>query len=153
MVVLGGPGTQCDETLGYPDVVGYRGGIAGIFRPFDVAGGRAIDLLGGPACDHGLCIVGPAPEGPSRRHPPDDGEASSHIGGVFSVLFHPGVFFNPEFPEYFGVYRRNLQLFRDQECRGETATSLMLRARSLERVRSDGAARSRLEAHPENLAL
>ena len=55
----------------------------------------------------------------------------SRIGGAFSVLFHPGVFFNPEFPEYLGVYRRILQLFRDQECRGETATSLMLRARSL----------------------
>jgi len=129
---LADQGIQCDETLGYPDVVGYRGGIAGIFRPFDVVGGRAIDLWEVPLVTMDCALLG---------HHPKDPVGAIHrmiahlrrIGGVFSVLFHPGVFFNPEFPEYFGVYRRILQLFRDQECRGETATSLMLRARSLAR--------------------
>jgi hypothetical protein len=45
-----------------------------------------------------------------------------HVGGALSVIFHPGAFHNPEFPEMLGVYHRILV-----ECRRVKAQSLTAR--------------------------
>ena len=35
----------------------------------------------------------------------------SVVGGTFSLLFHPGMFANPEHPETAGMYERLLDIF------------------------------------------
>lgn len=103
-------GMKIDESLGYPDAVGYRAGIAGPFRPFDESKQRegAITSLPLIAMDSAVAHQFGA-----------DYEAEiealvrhlSIVGGTFTLLFHPGMFANPEHPETEGMYERILDIF------------------------------------------
>lgn len=119
-------GIQCDESVGYPNVIGYRCGIGGIFQPFDVKAGRPISLWEIPLVAMDQVLLARNSEAPAAVvermiiH-------LGRIGGAFSVLFHPGMFFNPEFPECQGSYVKILKVLNDHNCRGESSVSLLER--------------------------
>lgn len=98
-------GIRFDESLGWADRLAYRGGIAGPFRPMNESTGEAMDLVELPLVFTDTPLI--AARGSGRfesmfRH-------LERIGGVATVLFHPGVFDNPEQPEADGLYFDVLQ--------------------------------------------
>lgn len=100
-------GIRADESLGYYDRIGYRAGIAGPFRPYDVGSGQALPLVEMPMVVMEGALV--------EQYPADPVEAFERhlrhitvVGGAVSLLFHPGQFHNPEHPETLGLYRRLL---------------------------------------------
>lgn len=121
---LASMGIQCDESLGYSDYVGYRCGIAGPFQPYDHTSGQALPLWEVPLTMIENTLLGQYPRDPAKAfhnmlyH-------ISRIGGAISLLIHPGLFFNPEFPETRGLYRRLLRVACQLEARGEAAVNLL----------------------------
>jgi hypothetical protein len=115
-------GIMVDETLGYPDAIGYRAGIAAPFRPYDAELGARLPLIELPlvAMDAELAAAGPEPAvitfAALLRH-------LSAVGGALSLLFHPGQFHNPEYPETRGLYRRLLGVARDVGARSVPASA------------------------------
>jgi hypothetical protein len=121
---LDAQGIRCDETVGWPDRVGYRCGIAGPFQPF-LDGRQAAGRL----WEMPLVVMDSAL---LEQYPDDPTEAFrrlldhlSVVGGALSLLFHPGMFHNPEFPETAGLYRRLLGVVRDVGASGGPALSLL----------------------------
>ncbi len=108
---LASMGMYCDESVGYPDCIGYRCGIAGPFQPYDHLSCRALSLWEVPLTIIESTLINQYPRDPVKvfhrllAH-------ISRIGGAISLLFHPGLFFNPEFPETRGLYRRLLGVAR-----------------------------------------
>lgn len=98
---------QADESLGYPDRIGYRAGIAGPYRPYNSSSGEALPLLEMPMAFMEAALVEQYPANPAEaferhlRH-------IAVVGGAVSLLFHPGQFHNPEHPNTLGLYRRLL---------------------------------------------
>ena len=91
--------------------VGYRAGIAGPFRPFDRTKEGETSIISLPliAMDSAIAL----------RFGTDFEIAIdsmvhhlSVVGGTFSLLFHPGMFANPEHPETMGMYERILEIFQ-----------------------------------------
>jgi hypothetical protein len=116
-------GIQTDETLGYYDRIGYRAGIAGPFQPYDTESKQALPLVEMPMVIMEGALV--------EQYPSDPVEAFerhlSHIavvGGAVSLLFHPGQFHNPEYPETLGLYRRLLGCARHMGARSINACDL-----------------------------
>ena len=105
-----GQGVDIDESLGYPDAVGYRAGIAGAFRAFDFENGTELPIV---------CLPLVAMESAIAADFGSDYFAGiesmvkhlSVVGGTFTLLFHPGMFGNPAHPETAGMYDRLLKLF------------------------------------------
>lgn len=116
-------GIKVDESLGYPDRIGYRSGIAGPFQPYDPETGEAMPLVEMPLVIMESALVGQYPLDPAsafERH-------LSHIakvGGAISVLFHPGQFHNPEHRETLGLYRRLLGIAKSYGARSVNACNL-----------------------------
>jgi len=100
-------GIQADESLGYYDRIGYRAGIAGPFRPYDAESGQALPLIEMPMVFMETALVEQYPDDPAAAF-----ERHLHhiavVGGAVSLLFHPGQFHNPEYPDTLGLYRRLL---------------------------------------------
>lgn len=100
-------GIRADESLGYYDRIGYRAGIAGPFHPYDHRTGQAVSLIEIPLVMMDSTLVEQYSDDPVSafemhlRH-------LSEVGGAVSLLFHPGQFNNPEYPEMLGLYRRLL---------------------------------------------
>ena len=116
-------GISCDESVGYPDAVGYRCGIAGIFQPFDVTRGRKVDIWELPLVAMDGALLSQYSEAPVSGFR----KLFSHlscVGGALSLLFHPGAFYNPEFPRFTGIYRRILAAASEHACRSESTASL-----------------------------
>lgn len=94
-VFLESQGLRYDESLGYPDRIGYRSGVAGAFHAPDGAAGEARRLVEIP-----LAVM----DGTLADRHPGQGLAVverllghlARIGGTLSILVHPGVFGNPE---------------------------------------------------------
>ncbi len=96
-----------DESLGYYDRIGYRAGIAGPYKPYDVKNGLALPLVEMPMVfmEGALLEQYPSdPVGVFERHL----RHIASVGGAISLLVHPGQFHNPEYPETQGLYRRLL---------------------------------------------
>lgn len=111
-------GLLYDETAGYPDKIGYRCGVGGCFRGFDTIGNKPLDILEIPMNVMDSTLI--------QQYGRKSLEAFQNlirhlkqIGGALSVIFHPGKFFNPEFPEMLGVYHRMLL-----ECKNAGMRSL-----------------------------
>jgi hypothetical protein len=121
---LASRGIHVDESLGYPDAIGYRAGIAGPFVPFDTVAESTLPVLEMP-----LVVM----ESALTEQGPDEAVEifvglMRHlcvVGGALSLLFHPGQFHNPEYPETLGVYRRLLGVARDLGARSSTAAQLV----------------------------
>lgn len=123
-VFLKEQGITCDESLGYPDHVGYRCGIGGAFQPFSVSGREKIDMWEIPLVVMEDALANQYPHDPLRGFE----DLISHLrclGGALSILFHPGTFQNPEFPTLAGLYERMLGLASHHKCVGKSATSLL----------------------------
>lgn len=116
-------GLRCDESAGYPDKIGYRCGIAGCFQAFDAAKSLPLRIWEVPLAIMDETIV--------RQYAESAIQAFSRllfhlsrIGGGLSLLIHPGLFFNPEFPEMLGLYHELLIEARQLNARSITATRL-----------------------------
>lgn len=102
-------GILIDESLGYPDYIGYRAGIAGCFKPYNLDTNEIVDIWEIPLVVMDQTLISQyGNEAVSKFrgllvH-------LSNIGGALSLLFHPGYFYNPEFPEALTVYRRLLEV-------------------------------------------
>jgi len=116
-------GIKCDESVGYPDCIGYRCGIAGAFQPYDHLTGRALSLLEVPLTIIESTLVDQYPREPVKVF----NQLLTHIsriGGAVSLLFHPGLFFNPEFPETRGLYRCLLGVARQLSAQSSPGLEL-----------------------------
>lgn len=116
-------GILVDESAGYSDRIGYRCGIGGCFQSYDSGAENTMNIWELPMNimdDTILSQYG------------DDALMIfekllyhlSKVGGSLSIIFHPGTFYNPEFPRMMGLYHKMLIASRDIGCRCETALSL-----------------------------
>ena len=116
-------GIRVDESSGYPDYIGYRNGIAGVFQAYDATAHKSLDIWEVPMTVMDSTLV---------RQYGDDAIPEfrklifhlSRIGGAMSVIFHPGVFYNPEVPEMLGVYHKMLMVLREFGVVSQHATEL-----------------------------
>lgn len=98
-------GIRYDESIGWPAVVSYRCGIAGPFIPLTADGERLADVVEMPLvmCDSAIPAA-----------PENSGSFAAlfghlrRVGGVLSILVHPGTFHNPETPGFIGRYHNML---------------------------------------------
>jgi hypothetical protein len=89
-------GLRHDSTLGFPDAIGFRAGIAQPFRPWDVEADRPLDLVEVPLAAMDATLADERYLGLSAR------EAGLRLmglldwaaenGGGFSILWHPDRF-------------------------------------------------------------
>lgn len=94
---------QYDESVGYPDKIGYRCGIAGPFNPYNSKKNDKFNLLELPL----VIMDGTLIEQYKDNAVPTFKKMLTHlsrIGGSITILWHPGMFYNPEFPETYKLY-------------------------------------------------
>jgi O-antigen/teichoic acid export membrane protein len=107
-------GIRFDESIGWSSQNGYKAGIAAPFRPLNETVGRRLEVIELPLVFMDANVV----EG-------EDGYLSfknlfghlEKIGGVISVLFHPGTFANPERPDLESLYLRILEFANEARAR------------------------------------
>jgi hypothetical protein len=107
-------GIRFDESIGWYSQNGYKAGIAGPFRPLNEAVDTRLEVIELPLVFMDVNLV----EG-------EDGYLSfknlfghlEKIGGVISLLFHPGTFANPERPDLEGLYLRILEFANEARAR------------------------------------
>lgn len=116
-------GIYCDESLGFP-LVGYRCGIAGVFMPFDTDKQTKIELFEVPLIIMDGSLVEQYPRDPVGACEKLIAHLSC-LGGALSILWHPGQFNNPEFPEFIGLYRRILDRCRKYTFAGTSGLGLI----------------------------
>lgn len=108
-------GIKVDESLGYPDRIGYRAGVAGVFRPYDRQEQSMSSMLEMPLVIMESTLVNQYPDDPAGAFE----RLLAHIekvGGAISILFHPGSFCNPEESSYEGLYFKMLAIARRFEA-------------------------------------
>jgi len=118
---VAGHGIRLDESLGWAERLAYRGGIAGPFRPMDPDGTRPLDLLELPLVFTDTPLIEARAAGRFERmfgH-------LQRIGGMATILFHPGVFDNPEQPEADGLYFEILRAARQAGSRSWTPGEIL----------------------------
>jgi O-antigen/teichoic acid export membrane protein len=107
-------GIRFDESIGWSSQNAYKAGIAAPFRPLDEAAERRLEVIELPLVFMDANVA----EG-------EDGFSSfktlfghlEKIGGVISVLFHPGTFANPERQDLDGLYSRILEFAHEAHAR------------------------------------
>ncbi|WP_415890270.1 DUF7033 domain-containing protein [Neptuniibacter sp. SY11_33] len=100
-------GVRYDESLGYPDHVGYRAGIAGPYKIFNRESQQQLSLTSVPLIAMDSCIG----DKYGKFAVNELEEMISHlsvVGGTFTLLFHPGRFDNDEFPNTQNLYEEIL---------------------------------------------
>ncbi len=115
-------GIQIDESLGWSSSNGYRAGIAGPFRPLDEKTGEPMNVIELP-----LVFMD------ANLGDGEDGFSSfestylhlERIGGVMSVLFHPGSYSNPEKPNLRGLYLKILEFLHERGARNLIPTDVI----------------------------
>jgi len=117
-------GISCDESAGYPDRIGFRCGIGGCFQAYNDSSSDSSRIWEVP-----LAIMDSTL---SNQYGEDSRKVfhrilyhMSRVGGAISLLYHPGVFFNPEFPKMLGEYHNLLKECRKLGARSMTALSLI----------------------------
>ena len=116
-------GISVDESAGYSDKIGYRCGIGGCFQGYDPVTEEALPIWETPMIVMDGTILAQC-----------GGEAITaferlllhltKVGGALSMIFHPGVFCNPEFPRMLGIYHKMLITIRDLGFHSVTALAL-----------------------------
>ncbi|MHB1018005.1 MAG: polysaccharide deacetylase family protein, partial [Coriobacteriia bacterium] len=115
-------GLGIDESLGYPDAVGYRAGIAG---PYEVPGVKLPD--GSPMIEMPLVVM----DGPLLDYDDPLGTFErllrhlTHVGGALSLLTHPGTMDNPQRPRARGLYAAMLEVAASMDVAGVPAESFL----------------------------
>ncbi len=110
-----------DESVGYPDRIGYRCGIGGCFQPYDIDFEQPLKFREIPIDIMEATLLSQYGDGAvdaferMLRH-------LKQVGGAVSMVVHPGMFFNPEFPETRGFYHRLLIVCRRLGAVSQTAS-------------------------------
>ena len=117
-------GIAYDESLGYPDRIGYRCGVAGCFTPFNQNSKAGYPVMEFPLAVMDVVLA--------QQYPNNQAETVqrmllhlSRIGGALTLLVHSGHVSNPEFPESVGVYEKILKAARRIGVRGMSASALL----------------------------
>jgi hypothetical protein len=117
-------GIAYDESLGYPDRIGYRCGIAGCFAPFNRNSKTTYPVMEFP-----LAVMDGVLVKQYANNPVETIQRMllhlSQIGGGLTLLFHSGMISNPEFPEIVGIYEKILKAARRIGVRGMSASALL----------------------------
>jgi peptidoglycan/xylan/chitin deacetylase (PgdA/CDA1 family) len=96
---LAGIGFRYDTSLGFPDALGFRAGIAHPFRPWDFACDRPADLVEVPLAVMDATLAEERYEGLSAAKAKPRAVAlldwAAEYGGAFSILWHPERFDGP----------------------------------------------------------
>ena len=114
-------GIRLDESVGWADRVSYRAGVAGPFRPFDETTGEARSIIELPlsGMDHAMWHE-------DNKHTISNLlRHLSGVGGVLSILVHPGAFHNPEYPQFYGRYASLLKEAYGLGCRTLTPSDII----------------------------
>lgn len=100
---------EIDESVGFPDAISYRSGIAGIYSPYDLASNEVIDVKLIPLVVMDSTLL--------QENPKDYLDQFnlllqhiSKVGGLVTLLVHPGWCYNPEFPESQFIYIELLKI-------------------------------------------
>ncbi len=117
-------GIKVDESSGFSDSIGYRNGIAGCFQVFDAVNKKPLNIWEVPMTIMDQSIVRLYGKDAIKKFS-DMMRHLSKIGGAISLLFHPGVFFNPEIPEMRGIYHQMLVECRQIGAVSKTAGNLV----------------------------
>ncbi len=117
-------GIQLDESSGWVSKLSFRNGIAGPFRPFDSATRRGLSLIEVPLliADNSLRLDG------QFRTAQRIITHLSRIGGMITVLFHPGAADNPEEPSSTGAYAQLIELTHAMGAESLTPSQILERA-------------------------
>lgn len=102
-------GIEVDESLGYSDRVGFRSGVAGVIRPFNPLTQEIYQISSIP-----LAMMESTFLSQYKSQSFDFLEELfihiKEVGGAVSILWHPGQFNNPEYPEAIGAYEMIIKL-------------------------------------------
>jgi len=103
-------GIKVDESIGYSNEIGYRAGIGGVFKSFNKDLQNEIDIICLPliVMDQNLNFDN---EDHLLKYIEDLVSHLSIVGGIFTLLFHPEQFDNPEFPKLRKTYIKILGIF------------------------------------------
>lgn len=112
-------GIRYDATLGFPDALGFRAGIAQPFRPWDVATDRPLDLVEIPLAAMDVTLgaeryLGLSAQEAERRLLALLDRAAEH-GGGFAVLWHTDRFDRATAQGWDRLYLRLIDAVRERE--------------------------------------
>jgi len=115
---LAGIGFRYDTSLGFPDALGFRAGIAHPFRPWDFANDRPADLLELPLAVMDATLAeeryaGLSAEAARPRVLSLLDWAAEH-GGAFSILWHPERFDAPSARGWDRLYFELIEAVRER---------------------------------------
>ncbi len=127
-------GLTYDTTLGFPDAVGFRAGIAHPFEPWDLERDEPLDLVEVPLAAMDVTLAEPRYLGLRARDAWPHFErlldwAAEH-GGGFAVLWHPDRFDRATSAGWDRLYYRLLEEIRARDGACTTAGALADEARS-----------------------
>jgi peptidoglycan/xylan/chitin deacetylase (PgdA/CDA1 family) len=115
---LAGIGFRYDTTLGFPDTLGFRAGIAHPFRPWDFARDRPADLVEVPLAVMDATLAEERYAGLSAANAKPRvlsllDWAADH-GGAFSILWHPERFDGPSARGWDRLYFELIEAVRER---------------------------------------
>lgn len=115
---VAGLGFRYDSTLGFPDALGFRAGIASPFRPWDLEGDRPLELLEVPLAAMDVTLAEERYLGLSARAAWPRIERlldwAAANGGGFALLWHPDRFDPPTSGGWDRLYVRVLDAIRER---------------------------------------
>jgi hypothetical protein len=118
LVPLGGLGFRYDTTLGFPDALGFRAGIAHPFRPWDFEREEPAAIVGVPLAAMDATLAEPRYEGLSADAARPQLLAlldwAAEHGGGFSILWHPERFDAPSARGWDRLYFEVLDAVRER---------------------------------------
>ncbi len=117
-------GIRVDESSGYSDRIGFRNGIGGCFQGYDPKSNEPLDIFEVPLTIQEATLVSQYGSDAIRRFSMILRHLGS-VGGALSMVFHPGMFFNPEHRDHLGLYHKMLMECRDQGAVSRPARSLI----------------------------
>ncbi|MCB2230487.1 hypothetical protein KQH82_07205 [bacterium] len=122
-------GITLDESVGYPDRIGYRAAVGGCYRPYDRQSEREMDMWEVPMITMENTLLAQYGD-QSLTAFSSLLDHLAAVGGALSLIFHPGLFYNPEFRSHRRLYHRMLRIGRDSGACGWTARYLTTLAAS-----------------------
>ena len=115
---LSGIGFRYDTSLGFPDALGFRAGIAHPFRPWDFARDRPADLVEVPLAvmDATLAEERYANLSAAQAKPRvlELLDRAAELGGAFSILWHPERFDGPSARGWDRLYFELIEAVRER---------------------------------------
>lgn len=100
--VLENNGLKIDETVGFSSILGFRSGIAGLYKPYNPIDKEKFQLSESPLFGMDQAMLADHANG--FRVTSNMLSHVAVVGGRVSFLFHHDYYDNPEFPCYVGFY-------------------------------------------------